>query len=261
VKHTVVLITGWACPPQRIAPLAHQLETRLEVKVVCLDLLDLHHPSQPGGSRDMPSPYTVRLNKHIQHIPGSALLIGWSMGGMIALEQAACFPDEITGVVLIGSTVRFCRSHDWPHGQSALRVQAMMGGLKIAPGRTLSRFYRECAHPLILDKATGETYVNEAMVYDPDQLHDGLKYLSASDLRDLTSNIEVPTLLLHGREDAIIPCSAAEWLHSKLDGSRFTEFAGMGHDLPVRMPEELAEEIAGFVNGDAVVINRGTHIV
>lgn len=250
MKHTIVLITGWACPPGRLAPLAQQLETALGAEVVCLDVLHLPRSAGRREPGDIPSTYAVRLNEHIQNVPGHALLVGWSMGGMIALEQAACFPDEVAGVVLIGSTARFCRGHDYPHGQSALRVQAMIGGLKLAPDRTLSRFYRECAHPLKLDEATGEQYVNEAMAYEPGQLNDGLKYLLASDLRDLTSNIEAPALILHGQEDAIIPCAAAEWLNTELHESRFIEYAGMGHDLPVRMPAKLAGHIAGFFNGE-----------
>ena len=47
---------------------------------------------------------------------------------------------------------------------------------------------------------------------DINGLKDGLYYLKETDFRKLIPRIEIPILIMHGRDDKIIPIGAAEWL-------------------------------------------------
>ena len=62
--------------------------------------------------------------------------------------------------------------------------------------------------------------------------------------------IRRPVLQVHGTEDASIPIAAARALSPRLRESHFLPVAGVGHDVHVEAPSELAQAIETFVSGE-----------
>lgn len=58
----------------------------------------------------------------------------------------------------------------------------------------------------------------------------------------------VPTLIVWGDRDAIIPVVHGRVAHSEIPGSRFVVVEGAGHFLPLQEPEALAEVIGSFLD-------------
>jgi pimeloyl-ACP methyl ester carboxylesterase len=58
---------------------------------------------------------------------------------------------------------------------------------------------------------------------------------------------EVPTLLLWGRQDAVVPVSAAEVYHRALRDSRLAVFDGCGHRPEIEKPGEFIKEVEAFL--------------
>ena len=53
-------------------------------------------------------------------------LLGWSLGGQVALELAAALPPEqVERLLLVAVTPRFCAATDWPHGLPEGQVRAL----------------------------------------------------------------------------------------------------------------------------------------
>ena len=60
------------------------------------------------------------------------------------------------------------------------------------------------------------------------------------------SEITVPTLLIHGRHDAIRPMSDSEFLNLNIAGSRLVPFENAGHVPTLTRPASVAAEIEPF---------------
>ena len=61
----------------------------------------------------------------------------------------------------------------------------------------------------------------------------------------LLARIVVPTQVIHGEADPLIPVAAAHDLRRKIQGAELDTIAGMGHDLRLALMPRLAAGIAG----------------
>jgi pimeloyl-ACP methyl ester carboxylesterase len=61
--------------------------------------------------------------------------------------------------------------------------------------------------------------------------------------------IAVPTLVVHGDEDLIIPVENGRMLASRLPNARYVELTGVGHNLQLEVPERFNELVLGFLAG------------
>jgi pimeloyl-ACP methyl ester carboxylesterase len=59
----------------------------------------------------------------------------------------------------------------------------------------------------------------------------------------------LPTLILWGRQDPIVPLSAGELYHESIPGSRLAVIENCGHRPEVEKPEEFVSLIQGFLLG------------
>jgi pimeloyl-[acyl-carrier protein] methyl ester esterase len=150
-------------------------------------------------------------------------LLGWSLGGMLALELAARFPARIEHLVLVATTPRFVSAPDWPHGLADAAVRALARDYKRATATTLENFWRlqfsgEEAIPFPrLPRVESGTALG------------GLELLRQVDLREELTRITMPTLVLHGSNDVIIPITAGRDLAATLPQASLHEFNDCGH--------------------------------
>jgi pimeloyl-ACP methyl ester carboxylesterase len=79
-----------------------------------------------------------------------------------------------------------------------------------------------------------------------DALLAGLEYLRSQDLRRRLSSITCPTLVMHGRNDAVVPWRGGKQLADALPRSTWVEMQHAGHDFPLRSPGAIAEHICQF---------------
>lgn len=217
----MLLLPGWAHTPASFEPLLAHLRPA-------------DRPRIPDSGADIPD------------ITFPTVLVGWSLGGLLALARAANRADGIAGLVLVSSTARFCSADGYPCGLPPSRVRALMRAVRADPGEALRGFHDLCAAPANLDAAERDRRVAASLDIGAESLLRGLADLLETDLRDRLDRIRLPVLLVHGRGDAVIPHSAAEFLHARLAGSRLLTLNAAGHDIPLRFPKELAECIRTF---------------
>jgi pimeloyl-ACP methyl ester carboxylesterase len=60
------------------------------------------------------------------------------------------------------------------------------------------------------------------------------------------SRIAVPTLLLHGDDDRLVPVGVSKYLATRIPDARLIEHPGASHMLPVTHAREIAGEIVAF---------------
>ncbi|SDF58080.1 pimeloyl-[acyl-carrier protein] methyl ester esterase [Limimonas halophila] len=165
------------------------------------------------------------------------VLVGWSLGGQLALAAAARKPHAVAGLVLVGTPARFLADEDHP-GADARGLRSMRLGVTRDPERVLADFWRRAAAPEAGE--TADAWRERATTGVPRaRLADGLDHLAETDLRATAAAVTVPAAVIHGRADAIVPVAAGERLAHAMPAARFIPLDG-GHALPFSHPETIA---------------------
>lgn len=231
-KPPLIMVSGWGHPASELEPLAAGLTEHFDVSVFSV------HELAPT--------YSETLLGILQEKQGPGYLLGWSMGGMIALEAAARCPEQLAGLILVGSTAKFCSDEDYPQGIPAQNLRAMASALLKRPAAVLSQFLTEVHAPDTLDPECLSVNIARATALGIDNLVRDLGYLQSADLRAIAKRLNVPTLVLHGREDRIIPYQSGQWLLDNLLRAHGTIFKGVSHNLPLVHTALVEEEIVNF---------------
>jgi pimeloyl-ACP methyl ester carboxylesterase len=182
----------------------------------------------------------------------SAHIVGVSMGGMIGQILAARHGARARTLVSIMSTSgdRRLPQPDWRLRMALVRRSDPRAGRDRTIASILS-VLRQIASPgfppddqLLRDQVTRDFDRS----YHPAGVGRQLLAILASGSRaDSLGRITVPTLILHGAADRLVPVAAAHDLHRRIAGSKLEIFAGMGHDLPRALIPVLAGHILDHV--------------
>jgi len=182
-----------------------------------------------------------------------AHLVGASMGGMIAQAAALARPDRVASLVsLMSGTGDLIVSR--PRAVRALLAPA-------APGRegaiersmTLFEALRGPRFPLDADACRRIAGLAYDRAYYPAGFPRQLAAVLAapSRTRALASLEGLPTLVIHGTADPLVPASAGRATAKAIPGARLHLIEGMGHHLPLGAWPELTTAIAEHVLGAA----------
>jgi pimeloyl-[acyl-carrier protein] methyl ester esterase len=174
------------------------------------------------------------------------------MGGMIALETAFHSSEKILGLILVSTSPSFCRRNDFSYGFPEANVRALSHAIRKDPHNALVGFYRKVCHPHPTTKEKEKSWLKDVLNGNPSDLHNGLNYLMNIDLRHRIFQLNIPSLIIHGRQDAIIPWQAGEWIAKNLPHASFEFKETDGHDLPLRRPSWLIQKFNYFKNLDLI---------
>ena len=63
------------------------------------------------------------------------------------------------------------------------------------------------------------------------------------------SEIDIPTLVIHGTEDAILPYDHGQALAEGIKNAELMTLEGVGHEIPEELTEEITQKIIGHMKG------------
>ncbi|MBM4287583.1 MAG: alpha/beta fold hydrolase [Deltaproteobacteria bacterium] len=178
--------------------------------------------------------------------PADTVLVGWSLGGMLALEACALgFKPRI--LVLVSACASFCRRPDYSLGISAAVVRGMRQRLRSEAKQVVQEFHQQLLAP---GEADWQNDLEKLLLqeFTPEWLAQGLDYLRAQDLRGILPEVEARDIvLLHGRRDRIIPAGQAYYLRDQLPEARLVLLPGAGHAPMITCSSTLNEVLAEFL--------------
>ena len=181
--------------------------------------------------------------------PARAVWVGWSLGGLVALEAALRAPGRIAALVLITATPRFVQAEDWPAATPAGTLAGFRDALLADPAATLDRFLALQVRGSDAARETLRTLRRELVqrpTPDPEALAAGLRLLRESDLRDRLSGIACPILWVFGERDTLVPVYAAEAIAALARTGLHALANGAGHAPFLSHPEATVGTLAGF---------------
>lgn len=216
----------------------------------------------PGAAPDLPGygevarvePYTAEglADALAAQLKEPAELIGWSMGGMVALALAARHPAKVSKLVLVGASPCFVNRPGWGHGLAVEVVAGFANDLSHDYQATLQRFLSLQARG---DEAARQVIarLRESLRSRPEpsvaSLQAGMRLLQNVDLRDVVSLIRCPTLVVHGAYDALCPIAAGRWLAAFIPGTRLAEHARASHAPFLSHPDWFQQTVGEFLHG------------
>jgi 3-oxoadipate enol-lactonase len=200
-----------------------------------------------GDSDKPPGPYTARMLAADAVVVLDELgierahVVGASLGGMVAQELAAAWPERVDRLVLCCTTPG---DGAYPMPEHTVRLFAEASTL--APEIALHRFVE---NSLGVGGALVERLYRRRLANPPDSA--GWEAQAAAGLGfagvDLDA-VGAPTLVLHGTADNVVDVRNGELLAERIDGARLELFPGAGHLFFWEQPERVVELIREFLS-------------
>ena len=242
----LVCMHGWGMNLRAFDPLREAL--RDEHHSWALDL--------PGHGRSEWREHCGDLESQLQDLqamlPAQCVLVGWSLGGQLALELARRAHAQVRALVLIASTPRFTQATDWPQGMDAKTLRAFDTSLTQDWRQTLRDFVqlqvrggRNAEHTQQQLEAALEAHGLPRAA----ALRAGLELLTSLDQRTQLAHIPQPALVLSGQNDRVTSPAAGRWMAGALRNARHVEIARAGHAPLLSHVDEVAAAIREFLRG------------
>jgi pimeloyl-[acyl-carrier protein] methyl ester esterase len=178
-------------------------------------------------------------------------VLGWSLGGQLALAWALACPERIARLVLVATTPRFVAGDGWECAMPRATLERFGDELEGAWRATVLRF-------LTLQLRGGD-HGHAALAQmrrkllargdpDPGMLRDTLALLATTDLRADIRGIGQPVLVVAGARDTLVPAAACRWLAATVPDGRFAAIDGAAHAPFLSHPDAFDRAVASFVD-------------
>ena len=209
----------------------------------------LYIPSHPGFGKSEPLDWSMNMRDlagwYLDALEdlglGRASVVGFSLGGWLAAEMATMCPEPFKKLVLVGAM-----GIKPPTGQiydMFLEVaKDFISASYLDPAQT-PEFPQVCPENPTPEQAEAWEVAREEacrLGWRP--------YMHYPSLAPLLRRLrKLPTLIVWGRQDAIVPMSAAEVYHASIPGSQLVILDNCGHHPEIEKPDEFVRHVRAFL--------------
>jgi pimeloyl-ACP methyl ester carboxylesterase/class 3 adenylate cyclase len=191
-----------------------------------------------------------------------ATLFATADGAPVAIECAARYPERVHALVIVEGTARWLRDDDYdagvpPEAMPAPEVWVEHWGneaqphavARVAPSvaadprwrKVLGRIQRRACTP-----AAARMYWETTMVQ--------------ADVRGALERIDVPTLVMHSAEDALVPAAQGRFLADHIKDAHYVEMPGADHFMWFTNGDLVADETETFLTGTRATATGGRRL-
>jgi pimeloyl-[acyl-carrier protein] methyl ester esterase len=244
-KPVLTLLHGWGMNARVFDMLADHLADDFELRALSL-------PGHGGREALLHNTLQSWADDLAQQLPEQSMLLGWSLGGQVAMRAALDHPHKVSRLVLLASTPAFVATVDWQAGMARDDLEAFGTALIADQTATLLRFLslqtRGMADQKAVLHALRQAFLSVPQA-DAGALASGLDMLRHNDLRADLSRLVQPTLVVHGALDTLTSPAAGAWLAVTLPHARQLVLPRAAHVPHVSHSLEVATAIREFVHG------------
>ena len=230
----LVLLPGTLCDERLLTPLLIRLTKSF-------------HP-QPLSTLTLMTPQHASLRAAAEAVliaaPPRFALLGFSLGGLIALELAVLAPERLRGLALLN-----VNPAPVPPAAFAARRQAVLDAQSMGHGRFLrERLWTSYVAP----SHHGDTNLQQTL----SEMAEGLGHsafhnqteaaLTRRDFRPLLPSLSTPTLVVAGEHDSICPASLQREMAASLPHAQFALIPNAGHFALLEEEDAVAQSVAAW---------------
>jgi pimeloyl-ACP methyl ester carboxylesterase len=174
-------------------------------------------------------------------------IVGLSLGGWLAAEVATRYPERVSALVLVNPAGLYVKGHE-------------IGEIFNRPPADLAQvLFADQSHPLAQALHAAQSMMDSHQQVPFELIRPQLQtmaatakigwrpYLHNPKLARRLYRVTAPTLIVHGKQDGLIPREHAEAYAAGIAGARLVDVDGAAHLLPLEKPAELAALIREHV--------------
>jgi len=181
--------------------------------------------------------------------PARFALAGHSMGGRVALEVLAHAPERVTRVALLDTGFEGLAAGETGERERAGRYRLRDLGREQGMLALGKEWARGMVHPARLDDTLLMCAIHAMIGRAPVEQFEAQTeaLLNRPDRTALLPQIQVPTLVLCGREDGWSPPARHEEMARRIPGARLTIVPGCGHMCTMERPDEITAALQAWL--------------
>jgi pimeloyl-ACP methyl ester carboxylesterase len=178
-------------------------------------------------------------------------LAGNSMGGGIAVHYALAHPEKLSALILVDAG-----------GAPNSEPKSTPIGFKVARMPLIKELVRYITPRSIIEKSVHQTLANDAIIdeamidrywellrYPGNREATGYRFAAKRIPFDAAtlSKVTIPTLVMWGEEDQLIPVSASHWFAKAIPGAKEVVYPGIGHIPMEEAADQSAKDVDSFI--------------
>ena len=245
-KLPCVLLHGWGISSVAWQLVLASLEQHFDVY-----LIDL--PGFGENANDCPEPYNLDTlaGRIAPLIPDGALVVGWSLGGLVATRIATLYPHKVASLCLVCSSPCFIEQANWP-GIKANVLADFAALLCQDSQKTIERFL--AIQAMGSEHARDDikwlkTVVVKQQSANIKALSGGLEILQQADLRNEMAQLNIPIRGIYGRLDSLVPRKSIDILAASLVDFDYTVLNKASHAPFISHKDEFIRVFNGYFDG------------
>ncbi len=224
-------------------------------RVIAHDRRGHGRSSQTWGGNDLDT-YADDLAELIEHLDLEEItMVGHSTGGGEVTRYIGRHGNKrVRKAVLIGAIPPIMVQSDKNPGGLPLSV---FDGIRAGVAENRAQFFRDLSLPFYgynkpdakISDGVRDEFFREGMQSSMIASYDCVKAFSETDLTEDLKRIEVPTLVLHGDADQIVPIADSAYLSSKIiKNARLQIIEGAPHGMCTTRADEVNQALLEFLN-------------
>lgn len=228
----LVLLPGTLCDERVFAPLLvglRQTFPQLDATV----LLTTHCDTMRAAA------------EHVLAVaPQHFALLGFSLGGIIALEAALLAPERVLGLALLNVNAAPTPANLHPQRRDAVTQARALGHAQYVRDELWAKYVAPTSQ-----QDLDLQHLIAAMAHDLGHTafhHQTEAALTRRDYRPLLSTLTIPTLVQAGELDLICPADAQHQLASAMPNAQFTLVPNAGHFALLEQQDTVATSVAAW---------------
>lgn len=209
-------------------------------------------PGYAGSPWRFEASFEVQLQKMGADLPPGRLM-GWSMGGLYAIELALRYPQKFSELILVASNPCFVARSGWSCAIDAVVLDTFAEDMQLDRQRTLRRFLAlQMQGESDARAITRDLWQRIVEAGEPDLavLRFGLDLLSHQDLRDALGRLEQPVSLILGERDKLVPIGLRQQISDVAPGIQVESVAGAAHAPFLSNPDMFVAQLQAGTSGN-----------